>query len=160
MTPFIFREHGNHDGPIVSAMGFSVDRRWWNDSSVAQELNLTPEQVKRMDTVFEQSKLRLIDARANVEKQELVLEPLLSANPVNTAKASLQIDKVANARAELEKANAKMLLGIRGVLTPEQWTKLNDRHRGRGRDGFQLHGPPVTPNPSPAPSPAPNPPGR
>jgi hypothetical protein len=46
------------------------------------------------------------------------------------------------------------------VLTPEQWTKLNDRHRGRGRDGFQLHGPPVTPNPSPAPSPAPNPPGR
>jgi hypothetical protein len=38
-----------------------------------------------------------------------------------------QIDKVADARADLEKANAKMLLGIRGVLTPDQWTKLRTR---------------------------------
>jgi Spy/CpxP family protein refolding chaperone len=62
-----------------------------------------------------------------------MLEPLLSANPPDTTKAMAQIDKVAEARAELEKANAKMLLGIRGVLTPDQWTKL---HQGRGAGGF------------------------
>jgi hypothetical protein len=28
------------------------------------------------------------------------------------------------ARAELEKANARMLLGIRRLLTPEQWNKI------------------------------------
>ena len=44
--------------------------------------------------------------------------------PPDTAKALAQIDKVAQARAALEKENAKMLLGIRGVLTPDQWTKL------------------------------------
>ena len=86
-----------------------------------------------MDGIFEQSRLQLIDLKANVEKQNALLEPLLSANPPDTIKAMAQIDKVAQARADLEKANAKMLLGIRGVLTPEQWTKL---HAGHGAGGF------------------------
>jgi Spy/CpxP family protein refolding chaperone len=85
-----------------------------------------------MDGIFEQSRLQLIDLKANVEKQNAMLEPLLSANPPDTTKAMAQIDKVAEARAELEKADAKMLLGIRGVLTPDQWTKL---HQGRGPGG-------------------------
>ncbi|HKO19575.1 MAG TPA: Spy/CpxP family protein refolding chaperone [Acidobacteriaceae bacterium] len=137
-----------------------MERKWWQDAAVAQELNLTPEQIKRMDTIFEQSKLQLIDARANVEKQEVLLEPLLSANPVNTAKASLQIDKVANARADLEKANAKMLLGIRGVLTADQWTKLNEHHHGRSRDGFEYRGAPGSPGGPPMPAQVPAKPGR
>ena len=45
----------------------------------------------------------------------------------------------------VEKANAKMLLGIRGVLTPDQWTKLRDRSHGDGGGqggpaGGQMHG--------------------
>ena len=93
---------------------------------VVQRLTLTAEQTKKMDDIFQQSRLQLIDLKANVEKQQVMLEPMLSANPLDVAKASAQIDKVAEARADLEKANAKMLLGIRGVLTPDQWTKLRD----------------------------------
>jgi Spy/CpxP family protein refolding chaperone len=103
---------------------------WWRNPMVVERLTLTPDQVKRMDSIFQESRLQLIDLRANVEKQEVMLEPLLSANPLDTAKAQAQIDKVADARADLEKANAKMLLGIRGVLTPDQWTRLRDRGQG------------------------------
>ena len=39
-------------------------------------------------------------------------------------KVLAQIDRIAQARAELEKANARMLLGLRGVLTLDQWKKL------------------------------------
>ena len=85
-----------------------------------------------MDGIFEQSRLQLIDLKANVEKQNAMLEPLLSANPPDTTKAMAQIDKVAEARAELEKADAKMLLGIRGVLTPDQWTKLHEARSAGG----------------------------
>ena len=83
-----------------------------------------------MDDIFQESRLQLIDLQANVQKQEVMLEPLLSANPLDTARAQAQIDKVADARADLEKANAKMLLGIRAVLTPDQWTKLRTRGQG------------------------------
>ena len=100
---------------------------WWKDSRIVERLSLTADQTKKMDDIVEQSRLQLIDLRANLEKQQVMLGPLMDANPVDAAKASAQIDKVANARAELEKANAKMLLSIRGVLTPDQWTKLHER---------------------------------
>jgi Spy/CpxP family protein refolding chaperone len=38
-----------------------------------------------------------------------------------------QIDRVANARADLERANARMLFEIRLVLTPEQWKELQSQ---------------------------------
>ncbi len=77
-----------------------------------------------MDDIFQQSRLRLIDLNAAVQKEEAILEPLVSADQPDEARIVAQIDKVAQARAELEKANARMLLGIRRVLTPEQWEKL------------------------------------
>jgi Spy/CpxP family protein refolding chaperone len=100
---------------------------WWKNPMVVQKIGLTAEQTKKMDDIFQQSRLQLIDLHADVQKQEVILEPLLSGSTLDSAKAMAQIDKVADARANLEKADAKMLLGIRGVLTPDQWTKLRTR---------------------------------
>jgi Spy/CpxP family protein refolding chaperone len=122
------KENG-HEG-----FGIMPEGMWWKSPMVVQRLTLTPDQVGRMDGIFEKSRIELIDLKANLEKQNVYLEPILSANPTDTAKAMLQIDKVADARADLEKANARMLLGIRSVLTPEQWTKLS-AHRGPGKFG-------------------------
>ena len=49
------------------------------------------------------------------------MEPLVRADQPNEAKILAQIDKVAQARAELEKANARYLLALRSKLTPDQW---------------------------------------
>ncbi len=125
--------HGAQGGGMEAGFGIAPAGIWWRSPMVVQRIALTPDQTKKMDGIFEQSRLQLIDLKANVEKQNAMLEPLLSANPPDTTKAMAQIDKVAEARAELEKADAKMLLGIRGVLTPDQWTKL---HQGRGAGGF------------------------
>lgn len=126
---------------------------WWKNPDIIQKLTITPDQQKRMDDIFQQSRLQLIDLKANVEKQQVLLEPMLDANPPDTNRILAQIDKAAQARAELEKANAKMLLGIRTVLTPDQWTKLQTEERGNrnmifklkrfpgGPDGFMEHGP-------------------
>jgi Spy/CpxP family protein refolding chaperone len=106
---------------------------WWHNPDLIQKLALTPDQQKRMDDILQQSRLQLVDLRANVEKQELLMEPMLAANPPDTNKILAQIDHTAQARAELEKANAKMLLGIRNVLTPDQWTKLQIEERDNRR---------------------------
>jgi Spy/CpxP family protein refolding chaperone len=132
----MMRNRGNVRGGLGAGFRIAPGGMWWKNPMVVQRLALTPEQTKKMDGIFEQSRLQLIDLKANVEKQNALLEPLLSANPPDTVKAMAQIDKVAEARAELEKANAKMLLGLRGVLTPEQWTKLHAwRGAGRGAHG-------------------------
>ncbi len=99
--------------------------RWWDNPSTARDVGLSADQIKRMDDVFTQYRLKLIDLNGALEKEEIVMEPLVSAEQIDEGKIATQIDRVAQARAELEKANGRMLLAIRKQLTPEQWTKLN-----------------------------------
>ncbi len=77
-----------------------------------------------MDDIFNSNRLKLIDQFAALQKEEAIMEPLVSADPPDEPKLLAQIDRVAQARAELEKANARMLLGLRRQLTHEQFLKL------------------------------------
>ena len=116
-------ERALHDGP---------PGRWWMDPALVQKLGLTADQQKRIDALFQQHRLKLIDLSAAVRKEEAILEPLLEADHPDETQVLTQIDRIAQARAELEKANARMLLGFRGVLTLEQWKKLEaEQPRGR-----------------------------
>src|SRR4030095_5266076 len=96
---------------------------WWRNPQYVDGLSLTMEQQKRMDEVFQQSRIKLSDLTATLDKEEAILEPLMESEQLDEARAAAQIDKVANARAELEKANARMVTGSAQILTPEQWTR-------------------------------------
>jgi protein CpxP len=98
--------------------------RWWGNPELVQKLGITNDQIKKMDDILQQHRLSLVDLHATLDKQELILEPLVSADQPDESRILAQIDKVAQARADLEKANARMLLDIRRVLTQEQWQKL------------------------------------
>jgi protein CpxP len=110
--------------PMERAFHGGPPGRWWNNPELSQKLGLTADQQKRMDDIFQQSRLKLIDLNASLQKEEVVMEPLMAADQPDESKILSQIDRVAQARAELEKANARMLLGIRRVLNQEQWKKL------------------------------------
>jgi Spy/CpxP family protein refolding chaperone len=131
-------DHGG-EGRMMSGLRSLPMGIWWKNPDIIQKLALTPDQQKRMDDIFQQSRIQLVHIKASLEEQQILLEPMLNANPPDSAKALAQIDRIANSRAELEKANAKMLLGIREILTPDQWTKLQtegreNRHRIMWRD--------------------------
>jgi Spy/CpxP family protein refolding chaperone len=129
--------------PMVRAFHDHQFGRWWNDPMVAQKLNISAAQKQKMDGIYEQYKLRLIDLNANLEKQQLLLGPMIASDNPDQAKTLAQIDAVVQARAALEKENADMLFAIRETLTVDQWQKLKtfwrgrrDRRRGpRGRGG-------------------------
>jgi len=103
---------------------------WWRQPGTIQNLNLTPEQQKKLDDVFQQYRVRLIDHTAALEREEVILEQLMAADSLDAAKVRTQIDKVAEARAQLEKTNANMLLEMRIVLTKDQWDALRTRQGG------------------------------
>ena len=94
--------------------------KWWENPS----LGLTADQQKKMEDLFQQNRVKLIDLNATLQKEEVVLEPLVNADQADDAKILAQIDRIAQARAELEKANARMLLAMRHVLTSDQWKKV------------------------------------
>ena len=133
---------GMHRPPMERALGLrSPQGRWWNDPAMVDKLKLTDDQRKAMDAILLNHREQLVDMRAAVEKSELEMEPLLQDDVPNEARVLAQIDKIAQARAELEKANARFLLAIRAKLSPDQWKQLQtaraDRmqRRGWGRDG-------------------------
>jgi Spy/CpxP family protein refolding chaperone len=102
---------------------------WWNNSENVTRLGLTKEQQKKMDDIFQQYRLKLIDLNASLAKEELVMTPLIESEKLDEVRIVAQIDKIAQARAELEKANSRMLLGIRQTLTMEQWSKIQSSPR-------------------------------
>jgi periplasmic protein CpxP/Spy len=91
---------------------------------MVQKLALTTKQQKQIDALFQQNRIKLIDLNASLQKEEAILDPMLDADRPDESRVQAQIDRIAQARAELEKANARMLLGFRGVLNPDQWKKL------------------------------------
>ncbi|MBZ5674027.1 MAG: Spy/CpxP family protein refolding chaperone [Acidobacteriia bacterium] len=117
LSPFAINYNFNYSFGVRSG-------KWWTSPEMAQKLNLTEDQKRRMDDIFQQHRLKLIDLQAALEKEEISLEPLVGADPPDDAKVFAQIDRVALARAELEKANSRMLWQVRRVLTPDQWKQL------------------------------------
>jgi len=147
---------GAHRPPMERAFGRQGDAgKWWNNPRIVEKLKLTDDQRKTMDGILLEHREKLIDLRATVQKAELELEPLMKDDQPNEAKILSGIDKVAQARAELEKANARFLLALRSKLTPEQWKMVqgmrnhrgeedrmgHDGQRGQGRSGWNQGGP-------------------
>jgi len=131
--------------PMVRAFHDRQFGRWWNDPMLAQRLNITADQKQKMDSIYEQHKLRLIDLNADLQKQELLLQPMIASDTPDQAKTLAQIDAVVNARAALERENAHMLFDIRETLTPAQWQKLRMLHQMRGMHRMDRRGGPRGP---------------
>jgi periplasmic protein CpxP/Spy len=174
-------EHGpmSFDGPppMMGGPGGFHDHsfgEWWNRPGVAERLGITADQKQKMSSVYQEYKLKLIDLNANLQRQQVLLEPMIQADQPDQAKTLAQIDAVVQARADLEKENAHMLFAIRQTLTPEQWQKLKttmgdhrmremhgqrDRRGGPGGPGMwrqhQMHhgaAPPPPPGQQPGPT--------
>jgi Spy/CpxP family protein refolding chaperone len=138
---------GEHRPPFEKAMGPEGDHgRWWNNPKVVDALKLTDAQRKEFDATLLAHREKLVDLHANLQKAELEMEPLMGDDQPNEGKILAEIDKVASARAELEKANARFLLAIRAKLSPDQWKALkqlqadrqkHEQERGQwqGREG-------------------------
>jgi Spy/CpxP family protein refolding chaperone len=120
-------------------------RSWWNNPRIVEQLKLTDDQRKAMDGIMLEHREKLIDLHANLDKAELGMQPLMSADTPNDSAIVAQIDKVVSSRGDLERANARFLLAIRDKLTPDQWKQvktfapgggMHEEERGRwGRDG-------------------------
>jgi Spy/CpxP family protein refolding chaperone len=99
--------------------------RWWNDHKTVKKLTLRPDQQQRMDTIFEANKPVLINLYTNLQREEAHLASLPPGDLQDETKVFAAIDRVAQARTDLEKENVHMLLQIRAQLDPTQLAALD-----------------------------------
>jgi hypothetical protein len=77
-----------------------------------------------MDTIFEQNRGALLVRLQGLQQAEAQMDELSRSPAPDEAVLFAQIDRVAQAHAELEKATTHMLLQIRGEMDPEQIKRL------------------------------------
>jgi protein CpxP len=129
--------------------------KWWKDSETVKQLQLSDTQAQQIEQAFTDSKMRLIDMVAALQKEELKLETLINADQPNENAVSNQVDQVVQARGKLEKEHAMMMLSIRRLLSLDQWKKLQSIDGGMGMGmGHRMfvrkfHGPPPQGPPPP-----------
>src|SRR5260370_2633403 len=143
--------------------------KWGKRRSLAQEIGLTGDQQQQIEKIFVRSRTKLIDLRGDVEKKQLGLEELMEDGGADRREVEKKIESVENARAELQKARALMILDMKQVLKPDQWERLlrrrdemmerREEFRERMRERFEEPNP-NRPGPTPQSERRPPPPER
>ena len=165
-------------GPVMTQRfimrtGSGDPGKWWKDSETASKLQLGNDQVMRLDQIFFDHRMKLIDYMAEMEKQDLKLQALLDADVPNDGQVQSQVDQVLAARGRVERESTLMNLDLRKVLTLDQWHQLKSIREKRGFGGDNIFYRRVGPGPQgraepgmpgemstmPAPPPLPSEPG-
>ena len=103
---------------------YSVTTAWWTNAALMSRLGLTDAQKSRIEATFEANRQNLISSKELLEKEEAQLAKMLAAETVDRSSAFTQINRVIQARGEMERINAGMTLEMREQLTSAQWTQL------------------------------------
>jgi Spy/CpxP family protein refolding chaperone len=111
-------------GPMMRRFQRPMMRPWWENPFIARRIGLTAAQRRQLGKISFQSRLRMIDLRAALEKERLLLQPMLQSQHPNQSQVLTQIDKIGQARTAVLRAKTGTMLAVRNVLTPEQWQKL------------------------------------
>jgi len=109
-----------------AAPGFSF--KWWQNERFQKELKLTPEQITRIEGIFQAAEPMLRAQKDAVDRREEKLSKLIS-DPKATEAGVLQgTDRLELARNEMTRTRTLMLFRIRRVLSDEQLLALNVMH--------------------------------
>ncbi|MGQ0736024.1 MAG: Spy/CpxP family protein refolding chaperone [Acidobacteriota bacterium] len=116
--------------------------KWWKDERFQKELALTPDQILRIEAVFQAAQPALRARQRALSKLEDELSQLILQARAESPEVEHFVDRVEAARAELGKTRTMMIFRMRLILTAEQHVKLQrlfERHekerRGRGHGG-------------------------
>ena len=115
-----------HAGENPGGLHLGPSGRWWDNKDAAKLVGLNSVQQHRMDDIFTVNRDVLLKSLKTLQHEESQLEKITRARELDENQIFQQIDRVTQARGELEKANAHMLLQIRKELTPDQTAKLDE----------------------------------
>jgi Spy/CpxP family protein refolding chaperone len=117
--------YGTPTSPIRIEPQLGPPTRWWDDKKTIKHLALRNDQKQRMDDIFEANRQQLATLLGNLQREEARLVSLPPGDLQDEGKVFAAIDRVSQARAELEKAHAHILLQIRQQMDSQQLATLD-----------------------------------
>jgi Spy/CpxP family protein refolding chaperone len=113
---------------VTTAEGGQVRWKWWQSDEFQRELSLAPEQVDRIEQVFQESLPALQAGKHDLDRLEGELSALITDSATTEAQVLRMIDRVEASRSALGRTRSLMLFRMHRVLTPEQRIRLTALH--------------------------------
>ena len=126
---------------IPAANAFDQDAvvaagRWWRNERFVQRIGLATEQVEKLDAAFQESRLKMIRLKGDVEAARFELETLVEEPVLDEDAIMAQYAKLERAHAALGRERFDFFLTVRKIVGYENYQKLivakklKDRKRG------------------------------
>jgi Spy/CpxP family protein refolding chaperone len=101
--------------------------KWWTNAYYIKELGLTAEQTRRMEEIFQSALPTLKIQKTALDEAEAKFERLIERG--DDREVMEQVNVLEATRADLNKTRTVMLLGMRKLLTRDQWAKFTALHQ-------------------------------
>jgi len=113
---------------LISGITWAADEnpagKWWRLPKLSAHLELTTQEKDRLDALFQDNRKKLIDLRAEIEKEQLDLEESMESEPLNEKKTVEQFRKLDSARSALAEERFRYFLEIRKIVGADRFQKL------------------------------------
>ena len=114
----------------VMAFGQEVPAgKWWYNPNIQKNLKLSKNEIKRLDTLFANSRRQLIKFKSTVEREQFELDQLLSGKDVNDSAVKKQFQKLEKARQNLANERLQFVIGVRNILGAERFQQLKSNYQ-------------------------------
>jgi Spy/CpxP family protein refolding chaperone len=108
---------------VASAQG-----KWWQSERFQKELLLTPEQITRIEGIYQTTMPLLRAQKEAFDRREEKLSKVIADPKSDEAMVVQATDRLESARNEMSRTRTLMFFRIRRVLSDEQHLKLNVLH--------------------------------
>jgi Spy/CpxP family protein refolding chaperone len=108
----------------AGAQGF----KWWQSDRFKADLALSPDQITRLEEVYQGLRPKLTAGKEELDRLEASLSKLIAEGVAPEGDVMKMVDQVEHSRAELAKSRTLMIYRMHQILTVEQRAKMNALH--------------------------------
>lgn len=117
-----------------SALAGDTRGRWWHVEEIAGQLQLSEDEIRRLDVAYEAARIRMIEIRSQVEIERIKLRSLMEQPDFDENEVMAQHQNQETARRRLSEERFRFLLEVRKIVGHDRFVQLleiQDEHRKR-----------------------------
>jgi Spy/CpxP family protein refolding chaperone len=117
-----------------SALAGDTRGRWWHVDEIAGQLQLSEDEIRRLDATYEGARIRMIEIRSQVEIERIKLRSLMEQPDFDENEVMAQHQNQETARRRLSEERFRFLLEVRKIVGHDRFVQLleiQDEHRKR-----------------------------
>ncbi len=103
--------------------------KWWYNTKIQKNLNLSQNEIDKLDKLFAKSRRKLIKLKSEVEHEQFELDQLLGKKKVNDAAVKKQFEKLEKARNNLANERLQFVIGVRNILGHDRFQQLKSNYK-------------------------------